>query len=130
MAGSLTFANQKYFRPFDNTDNECCWQIDEVARDIDRVLAKAGIQAEVLYDDWGVAWSWSTDRIEHSLQTVCTDVDRAEYRIDYFALRRKWWLFKVDVPDSKSDFEALVPRLQQLNSGSASPPDYPPEPTS
>lgn len=116
MTKTFTIKNRKYFRPFDNTDNPCCWQIDEVGNDIDDILSHASVNAEVMYEDWGTAWLWYTKHVEHSMQLECIDVDNAEYRIDYFALRRKWCFFKADVSDDESDFIRIVPGLQRLNS--------------
>ncbi len=118
MNKTITIANRKYFRPFDNSDNPCCWQVDEVGTDIEDVLADAGIDAEVMYEDWGAAWSWNSRGVEHSMHLECTDVDQAEYRIACFAMRPKWFIFKADVPDIESDFGVVLPRLQQLNSTS------------
>ena len=78
MAETITFVNREYFVPFDNTDNSCCWQIDEVGRDIDQILADAGIDAESLYEDWGAGWGWFSDGIEHSIHLECTNVYEAE----------------------------------------------------
>ena len=119
MNKAITIANRKYFRPFDNSDNPCCWQVDEVGTDIDKVLTEAGIDAEVMYEDWGAAWSWHSSGVKHSMYLECTDVAQAEYRIAYFAMRPKWFFFKADVPDNESDFGVVLPRLQQLNSAPA-----------
>jgi hypothetical protein len=114
MCKAVTFSNRKYYRPYDNTDNECCWQIDEVSRDIDVLLTELGIDAESLTEDWGAAWSWFTNGIEHSMHLECTNVDTAEYQISYWALKRRWWFLKRAVSDEESDFGRLAPRLHQL----------------
>jgi hypothetical protein len=114
MTKTIVITNRKYYRPFDNTDNPCCWQVEAVGRDIDEVLAEAGIKAEGMYEDWGAAWSWFSRGIEHGMHLECTDVERAEYTIACSAWRRTWYLWKADVPDNESDFGAIARRLEGL----------------
>jgi hypothetical protein len=117
MSQAITFVNRKYFREFDNTDNPCCWQVEQVGHDIERLLVEAGIEAEEMYEDRGAAWSWCTNGITHSMQLMCVDVDKSEYRVEYFAIRPKWYFFKTDVPDEQSNFGKLIPRLRQFLGG-------------
>ncbi len=100
----LTFSNPKYFREFDNSDNPCCWQTDVVAHDIEAILDDMGIKFESMSEDWGTAYSWTRNGSSYSMLLTCTDVDRAEFEVEYFA-----------VSGSGPDFDVLVPRLQQLN---------------
>lgn len=48
MANKVTIRNEKYFKPFDNTDNPCCWQVDHISDDVDTILDASGIDYEVI----------------------------------------------------------------------------------
>jgi hypothetical protein len=119
MRQVVTIVNRKYYRPFDGSDNPCCWQVGEVGRDIESLLLEFGIDAAGMYEDWGAAWSWYTGGVEHSMQLTCTDVDRPAFQIEYFALRTKWYVFRSDVPDDQSDFRMILPRLRQFGDEAA-----------
>lgn len=119
MKKVVRFANRKYFVPFDNTDNPSCWQVGCVGRDIDALLAEFGIDSEAMYEDWGAAWSWFSNGVEHSMHLECTSVDEAEYQVSYFALKPKWLFLKADASDDESDFRKVIPRLRQLGIGPA-----------
>ncbi len=73
------------------SDDPCCWQVDQVGHDIESMLTKTGIEAAEMYEDRGASWSWSTNGITHSMMLMCTDVDKAEYQVEYFAVKRKWY---------------------------------------
>jgi len=113
---TLSIRNVKYYKDFDDSDNPCCWQVDELTADIDEVLQRQGIEAEVIPDDWGTAYSWrNRDNVLHSMTVTCQDVETVTFGIEYFAFVRKWLIVTKDVPDPMSDFGALIPALRELN---------------
>jgi hypothetical protein len=116
MCSAIRIKNQKYFKPFDNTDNPCCWQVGAICEDVERVLDSQGIPFEVLSEDWGTSYSWiDANGVEHSLEVTCTDVESVTFTIEYFATRRAWMLFRRIVDNSETDFVKLVPELRALN---------------
>lgn len=121
MCSTIRIKNQKYFKPFDNTDNPCCWQVDAVCDDVERALESQGIPFDVLSDDWGTSYTWvDANGVEHSLLISCTDVDSVTFTIEYWATRRVWMLFRRIVDNSETDFVKLIPELSSLNDGAPS----------
>ena len=116
MAEALTIQNERYYKPFDNSDNPCCWQLEPISEDIEVILSEAGIEYESMFEDWGGSYSWTnSDGIEHSIMIECSDVDQAKYELQYWATRRKYFgLRREDVTES-SDFEKILPALKNLN---------------
>jgi hypothetical protein len=115
MTTLLNVRCQRHFRPFDNTDNPCCWQVGPLAAEVDAALLDAGLTATRIDDDWGIGWTWaSTDRIQHSLMLECTDIDNASYRFSSFAYRRFLVFWTRRAPDDESDFRWLRPILERL----------------
>ena len=116
MATQISIRNAKYFKPFDNTDNPCCWQVDLVLDDVDAILDDSNIDYEVIPGDWGTSYSWRDgDGVEHSMTLTCVDTDTAEFAIEYCAIRRRRLGLKKDVLESTSAFELLIPKLLMLN---------------
>lgn len=116
MCSAIRIKNQKYFKPFDNTDNPCCWQVDVVCNDIERVLESQGLPYDVLPGDWGTSYRWlNADGVEHSVEVSCTDIDSVTFTVEYFATRRAWMLFRRIVDNSETDFVKLIPELRGLN---------------
>ncbi len=89
MAVALTIQNTRYYKPFDNTDNPCCWQLEPISEDIESILSEAGIEYESMFEDWGGSYTWmDSDGVEHSIMIECSDVDLAKYDLQYWATRR------------------------------------------
>jgi hypothetical protein len=116
MSDKITIRSAKYFKPFDNTDNPCCWQVGLISEDVDVILDHQNISYDSISEDWGTAYSWKdNDGIDHSMLITCTDVDHAEYQFEYFAIKiRLMGLLKKDVTSS-SDFRRIIPELLKLN---------------
>ena len=116
MAEALTIQNERYYKPFDNTDNPCCWQVEPISKDIEVILSDAGIEFESMFEDRGGSYSWkNSDGIEHSIMIERSDVDLAEFELQCRATRRKYLgLRREDVTES-SDFENILPALKNLN---------------
>ena len=116
MAAQISIRNAKYFKPFDNTDNPCCWQVDLVSDDVDAILSDSDIDYQVIPGDWGTSYSWQDGNgVEHSMTLTCVDTDTAEFEIEYWAIRRRWLGLKKDVLESTPDFDLLIPELLNLN---------------
>lgn len=116
MIGKISILNSKYFRPFDNTDNPCCWQVDQISEDIDNILESFQIDYDVMPDDWGLSYSWwSKDRIEHCMNIVCADVETVRFEIEYWAIKKEWLGLKKTVLKSTPDFDLLLPKLRELD---------------
>jgi hypothetical protein len=116
MSAQISIRNAKYFKPFDNTDNPCCWQVDLVSDDVDAILNHSDIDYEVIPGDWGTSFGWrDSNGVEHSMALTCVDVDTAEFAIEYWVIRMRWLGLKKDVLESTSDFELLIPEILKLN---------------
>lgn len=116
MSAQISIRNAKYFKPFDNTDNPCCWQVDLVSDDVDAILDHSDIDYEVIPGDWGTSYGWlDCNGVEHSMTITCVDTDTAEFAIEYCAIRKRWLGLTKDVLESTSDFELLIPELLKLN---------------
>jgi hypothetical protein len=86
-----------------------------VGDDIESLLAELGIDADLMYDDWGASWSWITNYITHSMQLECIDVDKAQYQLQCSAFRQKWFVFNSPIPLDQCDFHKLIPRLRDFD---------------
>ncbi len=109
----ITFTNKKYYCEYDNSDNQCCWQVDLVIDDLADILEKHGIDADLLCDDWGSAYSWIDNRIEYSLMITCEDVDLARYKILFEAFRTKLAFFNKQVKIEGKLYGQLVSDIKQ-----------------
>ena len=115
MSPSFSIRNQKYFKPFDDSDNPCCWQVGVIGSDIEKILDTILQDYETMYEDWGVAYSWrNVNGVSHVLMVECVDVATAEYAFHPKAYR-KHFIFQRAVPDADSDFLTLLPALKILN---------------
>ncbi|MCW1921577.1 hypothetical protein OKA05_03365 [Luteolibacter arcticus] len=126
MANTLTIRSPNYYKPFDNSDNPCCWQVDLVCRDVEAVLDGAGFDYESMIEDWGAAYSWTnSDGVEHSLMISCVDVENAEYEIQCSAIRKRLLGLRREDVTEASDFVQIRPFLLKLDKAypEAPPPD-------
>lgn len=115
MSPTLTLRLPKYRKPFDDSDNPCCWQVDRVVEEVESLLKAHGVEATGISEDWGFSFVWKNgEGIEHDLLIECTDVDTAEYAFDCDATRRCWFIFSQTVPLHDSDFAWLVPEIRRL----------------
>lgn len=116
MPKTLIIRSSRYHKPFVNSDNPCCWQIERVCEDIEAVLDGSGLEYVSMTEDWGASYTWrNRDGVEHSLMIECTDVDLAEYELQYWATRKTLFgLGRAEVTES-SDFQRILPSLMGLN---------------
>ena len=116
MANRIATRNTKYFKPFDNTDNPCCWQVGQISDDVDTILDARGIDYEVIPGDWGTSYGWRDgEGIEHSMTVTCVDTDTAEFAVEYWAVRVRWLGLKKEFLETTPDLEFLIPELIKLN---------------
>ncbi len=116
MAESLTIQNGRYYKPFDNSDNPCCWQLGPISEDIEDILSDAGIEYDSMFEDWGGSYSWTnSEGIEHSIMIECSDVDQAKYELQYWATKRKFFGLRRQEVAESPDFKKILPALQNLN---------------
>jgi len=114
--GKLSILNSKYFRPFDGTDNPCCWQVDRISDDIDDILWESGIDFDSLPGDWGTSYGWVRDgQIEHCMEITCVDTDTVKFEVDYWATKKVWLGLKRVPMVNTPDFDLLLPKLNKLN---------------
>ena len=119
MVTTIAIRNPKYYREFDDSDNECCWQVDLIGADIEAILASRDIHFDPMYEDWGASFTWTNSvGVEHSLLITCVDVEKATYSLDADAYRRRWFFVTPSVPVDESDFAFILPLLRQLLSPS------------
>jgi hypothetical protein len=112
----ISIQNFRYFKPFDNTDNPCCWQLDLVCKDVEAALDSFAIEYDSIYEDWGTAYSWTnSEGVGHSITVSCVDVDAAiyEFRCDFF--RKKWFGLKTVLNAEPSDFGRIRSALLALS---------------
>lgn len=123
MAAQISIRNAKYFKPFDNTDNPCCWQVDLVSDDVDSILDASNVDYEVIPGDWGTSYSWrGRDGVEHGMTITCVDTDNGEFSIAYWAVRRRCLGLMKDVLERTPDFDRLIPEILKLNQEPNKPP--------
>ena len=116
MPETLTIRSSRYYKPFDNSDNPCCWQLEQICEDIEAVLDRAGIGYESIFEDWGAAYSWTNQNgVEHSLMMTCTDVENAEYGAQCSASRKRFLGLRREDAMNSSDFQQICPLLMKLN---------------
>jgi hypothetical protein len=116
MACKISILNSKYFRSFDNTDNPCCWQVDQISDDVDSILESSRIDYEVTPGDWGTSYSWwSEDRIEHCMNITCVDTQTVRFEIEFWAIKKEWLGLKKTILENTPDFDLLLPKLRELD---------------
>jgi hypothetical protein len=116
MTGKISIQNSKYFRPFDNTDNPCCWQVDQISEDVDQILESSRIDFDMVPGDWGTSYSWkSQDSIEHSMNITCVDVETVRFEIEFWATKKGKLGLRKTVLESTSDFDFLLPKIRKLD---------------
>jgi hypothetical protein len=105
---NISITNKKYYREYDNSDNECCWQVSQVTDDIYDILENLSIEAELISDDWGAAFSWWDKKIEYSLMITCEDVDEARYNLCFEAFQSRLVFFNKQIKIQGEPYEQLV----------------------
>jgi len=116
MPEAFSIRNSRYFKPFDNSDNPSCWQLDLVCKDVEAALAKFAIDYDSIYEDWGAAYGWTnSEGVEHSVMVSCVDVDAAEYEFRCDAFRKKWFGLKTVLNAEPSDLGRIRPALLALD---------------
>jgi hypothetical protein len=115
MPTFIFIENEKYYKPYDDSDNACCWQVDAVTEDVDKIFDGLGIKREVIPEDWGTAYLWSADGIDLGLQVECADAASCRFKITLFASRKWLLVFSREVPHPENLCPELVSHLQNLN---------------
>lgn len=116
MVKSITIQNTRYYKPFDNSDNPCCWQLELLSEDIDDILSAAGIEYDSTSEDFGDSYSWTnSEGIDHVFSIECKDVELALYELNYWATKRKFFGLRRVEAIALSDFEEILPALLLLN---------------
>jgi len=111
----MTVQHSKYFKEFDDTDNECCWQVSEVSTEIGTILKGHGIKTDFMPEDWGSAYTWADSDIAYSLMITCIDVEAVRFALLFEAFARRWLVFRrlVDIEDTP--YAYLVGDFDKLN---------------
>lgn len=111
----MTVQHSKYFKEYDETDNECCWQVSEVSTDIGKTLDGHGIKTDFMPEDWGSAYTWEDSGIAYSLMITCIDVETVRFALLFEAFTRRWLVFRrlVDIRDTP--YASLVEDFDKLN---------------
>lgn len=116
MAYTFTIRCPRHLKPFDNSDNPCCWQLGEVCGEIETILDGAGIKYVSIFEDWGAAYSWMAQgAVRHSLMVSCADVDEAKYEIDCTATRKRFLGIRREDVTESSDFQRIHALLLALD---------------
>jgi hypothetical protein len=112
---TLTIESRKYYKPYDDSDNAGCWQVDAVGEDIDAILRGLGVDFQIVPEDWGTAYLWSGDGTEFWMQVECSDTASCRFRITLGASRKWLVVFSREVTHPESICPELVSRLRDLN---------------
>jgi len=115
MPTFIFIENRKYYKPYDGSDNECCWQVDDLTEDIDKILQGLGIEFELIPEDWGTAYLWSANGIDLGFQVECVDTASCRFKITLYASRKGLLVFSREVPEFENLCPELVSQLQNLN---------------
>ena len=115
MPTFIFIENRKYFKPYDGSDNPCCWQVDVLTEDVDEIFQGLGIEFELMPEDWGTAYLWSASGVNFGMQVECSDTVRCRFKITLYASRKWLLVFSRKVPDFEGLCPDLVSQLRRLN---------------
>jgi hypothetical protein len=112
----IIIQNRKYFKPFDGTDNPCCWMADLVSVDLEKILRDSIGEFDSMFEDWGIAHSWKNQNgIVHSLQISCIDLEAPRFEITLHVEKKRLLLFPKKMPIAHSDFPEIITSLKNLS---------------
>lgn len=110
----IAVTNVKFFRQWDGTDNDCCWQIERIGEDIEEILNAHSIPYEAMYEDWGLGIVWTDEGTEYSLLVTCIDVEKAAYKVLFEAFGKRFVVLKRLIPIEQTPFAYLAEELIRL----------------
>jgi hypothetical protein len=111
----ITIQNSKHYKPYDGSDNPCCWQVDALTEDMDDIFDRLGIKYEVMPDDWGTAYSWLGKDAEFWMQVECSDTDTCQFQITLGASRKWLGIFSRQVTNPEELCADLLSELRRLD---------------
>lgn len=111
----VTIQNNKYFRLYDGSDNPCCWQVDALGADIDRLFEQLGIKYEVMSEDWGRSYSWSANDAVFWMNVECSDTDTCQFRLALAAAENRLKVFRRNAVHPEELCPEVLSGLRELN---------------